>query len=92
MIGIEPEFRWRFNMTVLQRGDVPLAYTDGLSEAMNFRDEDFGFERAEQALRTAVQAGYDADGIVKHVLWEMHHFTGLQTRADDLSMVAMRVL
>jgi len=92
VLGIEPNFRWRFNVTTLQRGDVFLAYTDGLNEAMNFHDEEFGCDRVETALRTAVQAGYNADGIVKHVLWEMHHFTGLQTRADDLTMVAIRVL
>ncbi|MCL2701615.1 MAG: SpoIIE family protein phosphatase [Phycisphaerae bacterium] len=92
VLGIEPEFRWRFNATVLQRGDVLFMYTDGLSEAMNFHDEDFGADRVEQALRTAVAADYNADGIVKHVLWEMRRFTGLQTRGDDLTMVAMRVV
>jgi len=91
VLGIEPDFRWRYDVTFLQRGDVLLAYTDGLHEAMNFHDEDFGIERAESALRTALNAGYNADGIVKHVLWEMRRFTGLQTCGDDLSMVAIRV-
>lgn len=92
VLGVEPNFRWGFDAAILHSGDVLLAYTDGLTDAMNFSDELFGAERIEKALLAAVAAGYNADGIVKHVLWEMRRFTGLQTRGDDLTMVALKVL
>ena len=40
----------------------------------------------------AVEQTMSADGIVKHVLWQMRRFAGLQERADDLTMVAIKAL
>jgi len=92
VIGVDAEGRWHHEAVTLRSGDVILAYTDGLVEAMNFEDEPFGVQRAEQAAVFAVGQGQSADGIVKHVLWEMRRFAGLQTRLDDLTMVVVKVL
>lgn len=92
ILGIDPDYAWRHEVFQLQRGDVLLCYTDGLTDAMNFEDESFGAQRVEQAILTAAQTDCDAGGLVKHVLWEMRKFAGLQTRIDDLTMVAVRVL
>ncbi len=91
LIGLEEHARWRQEFVTLQKGDVLLAYTDGLSEALNFEDEAFGHERIEQALEAGAAAYDKAEGILKHILWEMRRFTGLQTPGDDLTMVALRV-
>ena len=69
-----------------------LIYTDGLSEAMNFQDEAFGMARVEAAVTEVACHGQTAAGIIRHVLWRMRQFTGLQTRLDDLTLVAIRVL
>ena len=69
-----------------------LFYTDGLNEAMNFEDEAFGLERVEKALLAGAGAYDNAQAILKHILWEMRRFTGLQTPGDDLTMVAIKVL
>ena len=92
VIGVDADGRWRHEAVTLRSGDVILAYTDGLVEAMNFEDEPFGVRRAEQAALLAVAQGQSADGIVKHVLWEMRRFAGLQTRLDDLTMVVVKVI
>lgn len=92
VIGIDEDSKWAREVITLQKGDVLLAYTDGLNEAMNFEDVAFGHERIEKAILNAIGLGYNADGIVKHVLWEMRRFTGLQTRGDDLTMVGIKVL
>jgi len=92
VLGIDPAVPYQHESFVLSPGDVVLAYTDGLSEAMNFRDELFGRDRIERAASAAIGMEYSADGIVKHVLWEMRRFAGLQTRFDDLTLIALLVL
>jgi len=92
ILGLDDEAQWRHENFLLQPGDVVLCYTDGLTDAMNFGDEPFGRSRVEAAVLDAIQLGRDADGIVKHVLWEMRRFAGLQTRFDDLTVVAVRAL
>jgi serine phosphatase RsbU (regulator of sigma subunit) len=59
---------------------------------MNFQDEVFGMARVEAAGIEAARPEQTAAGICRHVLWRMRQFTGLQTRLDDLTLVAIRVL
>jgi len=92
VLGIDPGSRWEHEAVAVKSGDVILAHTDGLHEAMNFDDEPFGLHRVEQAARAALEQGFDADGITKHVLWEMRRFAGLQTRLDDLTLITIKVL
>ncbi|MBS3734137.1 MAG: SpoIIE family protein phosphatase [Phycisphaerae bacterium] len=92
VLGIDPDAHWGYESFVLRSGDVVVAYTDGLVEAMNFQSESFGRVRAEVAAQAAIESGRSADGIVKHILWEMRRFAGLTARGDDLTIVAFRVL
>ena len=40
----------------------------------------------------AIGEGRDAEGIARMVLWAMRRFAGLQSRLDDLTMIAVQVL
>jgi len=91
ILGIDAALHWTHQDLQLQPGDVVLAYTDGLTDAMNFADEPFGRPRIEAAARAAIAQGLNAKGIARHVLWEMRRFAGLQTRFDDLTIVVMTV-
>jgi sigma-B regulation protein RsbU (phosphoserine phosphatase) len=92
VLGIDPGFTWRHDSMILRPRDVVLIFTDGLNEAMNFHDEAFGMARVEAAAVEAARLNQPAAGICRHVLWRMRQFTGLQTRHDDLTLVAIRVL
>ena len=92
VLGIDAKSTWPAEMVQLQKGDALFLYTDGLSEAMNFHDEEFGGERVKDALLEAIELDRDADGIVGHVLWQMRRFAGLQTRFDDLTLMAFKAL
>jgi sigma-B regulation protein RsbU (phosphoserine phosphatase) len=92
IIGIDPAARYQYETLALRSGDVILAFTDGIFEAMNFADEPFGRQRVEQAAIAAIGQGQSAEGIVRHVLWEMRRFAGLQTLFDDLTLLAIKVL
>lgn len=92
VLGIDISFSWKQEIIDLVSGDVILIYTDGLNEAMNFEDTAFGRERTEKAVLAAISDGRDAQGIAKHVLWELRRFAGLQTQSDDLTLIAVKVL
>ena len=92
VVGVDPEAQWNYETLALDSGDVIVIYTDGLSEALNFSDEIFGKQRIEAAAIQAVDLGFSADAIVRHILWKMRIFAGLQKRPDDLTLVTIKVL
>ena len=64
-------------------------YTDGLTEAKNSADEDFGFERTEAALKDCMERRLNPEETIKAVTEAMHHFTGQAEQSDDLTMIAV---
>jgi serine phosphatase RsbU (regulator of sigma subunit) len=92
ILGIDPKAHYTTETLIVQGGDVLVAYTDGLADALDFAGEPFGHLRIEEAVREAVEQGFSAEATVKHVVWNMRKFTGLQVRLDDLTMVAIRAV
>ena len=90
VIGIDPDRQYPWESFILNPGDMVLLYTDGLSDALDFNDEAFGRDRIEKAALEAINMDYSAEAIVRHVLWTMQRFAGLQRRFDDTSLVAIR--
>lgn len=74
----------------LEPGDVVLAYTDGVTEAMNAQSEEWGVERL---LKTAQQAGpYGANAVLNQVRENLDHFVGSFEQYDDMTLLALRIL
>lgn len=67
----------------LQPGDRIAAYTDGITEALNTRGEQFGEDR----LRALLVRGATADAIVD----EVHRWRTQSSDADDLTIVVIDV-
>jgi sigma-B regulation protein RsbU (phosphoserine phosphatase) len=91
IVGLTPDFQWRHQHFTLRQNDVFVAFTDGLSEALNFKDEGFGRERIERAALEAIEQGLGARSMANHILWQMRRFAGLQTRLDDVTLLVIRV-
>ncbi|MNC96104.1 Stage II sporulation protein E (SpoIIE) [compost metagenome] len=72
----------------LRYGDVLLAYSDGILEAHNYADEEFGFDQLEAQLR-ASRNGF-ADAILFSMLGAVQDFVGGCPQADDMSLVVVR--
>ena len=62
-------------------------YTDGVNEAVNTQEEEFGDGRMRTALRD-VGAGGPGD-IIEHVVREVESFAGHAEQADDITMVVL---
>lgn len=77
----------------LRRGDLLLAYTDGLPDTMNFKDEKLGVARVRDSLVELLRATPDAtpEHAINHLVWEANRFAGLRPKVDDMTLVGVRV-
>jgi sigma-B regulation protein RsbU (phosphoserine phosphatase) len=71
------------------RGDVLVLYTDGITEAMNEEEEEFGRERLERIL--VEQRGGSASGITRAVEDAVHAFSGTHAQTDDHTIVVVKI-
>ena len=71
-------------------GDLVIQYTDGVTETMNLKNEQFGRERLYQVIEE--NGHFEAE----YVLWKIEKateaFRGERRRTDDLTLVAVKVL
>lgn len=89
-IGLVEEFRDATETVPLNAGDVLLLYTDGLTEAINGQQQEFGPERlAELACR---QIGLPVKDLVQTLRHALHQYTGHESLADDTTIIATKVV
>ena len=79
----------------LQAGDILLLYTDGVTEAMNTREEMFGEDRLKNLFLTL--GGKDlgsigSRGIVDAIKSEIVNFAGSEQQHDDLTIVVVKTI
>lgn len=72
----------------LAPGDVACLYTDGVSEQMNDRREQFGEERMEKAIRRA--AGASAAQILGSIHANVELFKGTAPQHDDSTLIILK--
>jgi sigma-B regulation protein RsbU (phosphoserine phosphatase) len=71
-------------------GDLLVLYTDGLVEARNARDEEYGEPRLRRAVARAA-ASRTAREIRDAILGDLSNFKGDQEQADDMTLVVARL-
>jgi serine phosphatase RsbU (regulator of sigma subunit) len=88
VLGVVPEASFARGSDQLNYGDVLLVYSDGILEAHNYADEEFGFDQLEVQLRSS-RNGF-ADAILFSMLGAVQDFVGGCPQADDMSLVVVR--
>jgi sigma-B regulation protein RsbU (phosphoserine phosphatase) len=88
VLGVDPDETYTQSFIDLERGDMLLLYTDGLTDGMNFQQETFGRDRIVEAF---MNGGDTAEATAQHILWELRKFVGLSKRTDDVTMIVARV-
>lgn len=73
---------------VIQEGDIAFACTDGLTEARNKKDEEYGIERLARFL--VGQTGFKTDEILENMENEIENFAGQSGIFDDLTLLALK--
>ncbi len=70
----------------LEPGDQLVLYTDGISEAMNEKNELYGFQRLYEQV-AAARPGVAAHG--RGILGNVKEFVGKQAQSDDMCLVCL---
>ena len=73
----------------LQPGDMLLLYTDGLSEARNAAEQEFGSDRVVELLKAS--ANGSAEGVLQEIRSHYNTFLGTHPPHDDITCVVIRV-
>jgi sigma-B regulation protein RsbU (phosphoserine phosphatase) len=83
-----PHASWRQETVTLSPGDLLCVYTDGLTEAVNARDEEFGLER----LSAIVAAGAESplENLRDRILGEVAGFARDMPQYDDQTLLLLR--
>ena len=87
-LGVLEEIRLNQKETCLVPGDTLVLYTDGVTEAINADDKEFGVDRlAEVAIAHRHEPAAD---ILVHIDKAITTFVGGQAQFDDVTMVTVR--
>jgi len=88
-LGIVPDQEFRSSRHALDAGESLVAYTDGITEAMNEEREIYGRRRLEECISTQ---GNDIDSSVKCIISDVEAFVGENTLRDDTCIVGFQRL
>jgi sigma-B regulation protein RsbU (phosphoserine phosphatase) len=89
VLGVNPNEDYKQSFIDLQKEDLLLLYTDGVTDAVNYAGERFGRQRIADTLR---QGGASADAVAQSILWEVRKFAGLVKRPDDITMMVAKAM
>ena len=90
VVGLFPNVPFERGNVKLNSGDILAGYTDGITEASNPEDEEFGYDRLVELLKKHRSAS--AREIVDLTLAEVERFSKGGTHEDDRVMLVMKIL
>ena len=87
-LGVVRRHCYKSSKKTLTEGDCLLLYTDGVSEAMNRRNEEYG----EKRIKAILQRNYhDPKKLIDSLIGDLTVFTETQEAADDRSVLAVKI-
>ena len=89
VIGLLPQFPYRQAGIALEAGDLLVIYTDGVSEAMNPGNEEWGEERMMEAVKLCDALG--AAETIDQLIRAADDFASGAQQHDDMTLVVLRV-
>jgi phosphoserine phosphatase RsbU/P len=87
VVGIVPGATYETRSVPFHPGDQLFLYTDGISEAMNARREQFSSPRLLEVLSQS--SGVSPEELVRRVVDAVRHFTAGAAQSDDLTALAV---
>ncbi len=74
---------------MINEGDMIAMYTDGVTEAMNSKEECFGYDRLKEVVRANVEK--PAVRVLQGIGEELEKFTAGHVQSDDIAMVTVKL-
>jgi len=89
VIGLFDQSSYEQGVVKLERGDLLIAYTDGVTESLNILDEEFGEENLE---RVAVSSSHlSADNVRDRIVESVKLWATGTPQHDDLTFIVLKV-
>jgi len=90
VVGLLPRFPYQQGSVTLHPGDLLVCFTDGISEAQNAAEEEFGEDRLIDAIRRA--GNLPAAELIPFLIRETDTFVDGAPQHDDMTLVVLRML
>ena len=88
VVGIFADASYTASSLTLQRGDMLVAFTDGVTEPENEAGAEYGEERLRETLRGT--GGLPASEVIDRVMNDVLTWTGDSALQDDMTMLVVR--
>lgn len=89
VLGLFPEIAYQEDCIRLCKGDILVGFTDGISEAMNTKDEEWDEDKLIQAVSEC--HGLSASETIYHILSRVDAFAQGARQHDDMTLLVMKV-
>jgi sigma-B regulation protein RsbU (phosphoserine phosphatase) len=89
LLGIFPDVKYEMEEKKLCPGDLVILYSDGVTEATDSSDEEYGEERLLSLVRR--ERGLPLKKLKEKIIDDILFFTGDKPFSDDLTLVLVRV-
>jgi sigma-B regulation protein RsbU (phosphoserine phosphatase) len=89
-LGVLDEIPLKSVELQLRPGDVVVLYTDGVTEAMNENDEEYGVERLTACVEA--EKGRSSKEIIDALVRDITKFAGAKAQHDDITIMVLKVL
>jgi sigma-B regulation protein RsbU (phosphoserine phosphatase) len=90
VVGLLPEVTYQSASATMRSGDLLICFTDGISEAMDLGEEEWGEESMLAAVKKTPNA--TAEQVLRQVFEAADEFTGEAPQHDDMTLVIVRAL
>ena len=88
-VGALPDTTFTTQETTLPANSTIFLYTDGLTEAMNSRHQQFGLKRVENLMTSCAEKDLSPKEVVAAVRKQAHTFVAGEEQSDDLTMLVI---
>ncbi len=89
VIGMFPAAQYEEAVVDLHAGDVLILFSDGVTEALNTSEEEFGEDRLKDLVRRV--ANLPIEALTAAIAQELHEWIGTAVQHDDITFVVMKV-
>jgi sigma-B regulation protein RsbU (phosphoserine phosphatase) len=87
-LGIDPRVQFTTGTLTLAPGDLLVCFTDGVIEAVNAKDEDYGEARLLELVKAS--GGESAASTLKRLMADVEKFVGPTRQHDDITCLILR--
>ncbi len=90
VVGLLPSVSYTEDSIILKSGDLLIAYTDGISEAMAAEDEEWGEDRMISTAKLNSQE--TAQEVLRTIFRSADQFTGNAPQHDDMTLLVAKLV